>query len=957
MAGSKHLTLGNIFKLLKFGKNANYVNCIFPDLYGEWVKQYKQSTGKKDKKVEIEGATMSRIMNCSDNATIYYNANIKHLGIRDLEVEKLASFCAAIENNYKTNIKNGTIKREQIEKLQSDFEEDLKEYKLLDNLEIIKLLDIIRCDNTSEQTDKDTLFLLSIYTILALTVGSWEQTAKLLVQICNNRGFSLVSDLDRALFEIEDGNLFEGEKSLDEISKRDDPKGDAAFELAKIVKARYLRSKNNEKKNSFREEYKSYLEIACNKENCEAIVERARAYYTGDILEKNYSLCTNDCIYLINNEKTLKLHVVGEAYWLLYNLVNQGVSAAKDYSKAKNLYPSDFLLEKACECSWAEALLKKAEIKERDVFSAEKALSKQPISFDGYIFLNDEKDNAIAEMIIQTAPTSAKISAFTINDAIEAIETGSAIQFFFIKTSETNNLKDMLLLIQLLKEHASYSTDNLFAYILGEEEKLSPIIDTAQEQLGERVIPVLIIDQDKRDAQRLLYEHPLFYPIREYKTQKSKKRTLHFVILGETNCSMWLVREAFWMMTSRDDNITFRITIVSKNASSLIERLQFECPGMDEYIKTNTAKDGKKTVLIDAANISLDSTELIRKIRELYGKKREDCYFAIDSDDELSSMNLAIKVRETLIREWLSLGAPARLNEPPVIAFRCSNPNVASLSRDLIVLNESLGSSWYNHYRLIPYGSLSEQYAWEAITNDIIEKMSYCNQLQYYDIGDLDEDIALRSETIKHAKKYYYRRNYNHDSSTALALSIPYRLFQSQFITTEIDNIKCTQGIIPENWNILDRNTYREAKTLLRFSEIYDSFVEKADVVITIHGDTINNNEANELEFIAEWEHERWNRYMISRGWVTASKSQVALYRQHGNVRQQLYIGRMHPCIIQYKKLKQLEDELNFDGNTKLDFTSNDIKNVKATGDIISMKLMQIEREFISEVQNNKERL
>ena len=49
---------------------------------------------------------------------------------------------------------------------------------------------------------------------------------------------------------------------------------------------------------------------------------------------------------------------------------------------------------------------------------------------------------------------------------------------------------------------------------------------------------------------------------------------------------------------------------------------------------------------------------------------------------------------------------------------------------------------------------------------------------------------------------------------------------------------------------------------------------------------------------------------MISRGWVSATPEEAEAYCRAGNPRQQLYIGRMHPCITPYSKLEALEKHL-----------------------------------------------
>ena len=66
-------------------------------------------------------------------------------------------------------------------------------------------------------------------------------------------------------------------------------------------------------------------------------------------------------------------------------------------------------------------------------------------------------------------------------------------------------------------------------YIRGQEEKISPFIDTALARMGSRIIPVQILDDDKIAA-RVLARHPLFYPIRSLR--QNQQARLNFVVIG-----------------------------------------------------------------------------------------------------------------------------------------------------------------------------------------------------------------------------------------------------------------------------------------------------------------------------------------------------------------------------------------------------------------------------------------
>ena len=77
---------------------------------------------------------------------------------------------------------------------------------------------------------------------------------------------------------------------------------------------------------------------------------------------------------------------------------------------------------------------------------------------------------------------------------------------------------------------------------------------------------------------------------------------------------------------------------------------------------------------------------------------------------------------------------------------------------------------------------------------------------------------------------------------------------------------------------------------------------------------------------------------MISRGWMPATIDQMRTYRSAENLRQQLYISRLHPFICSYKDLEKLEKEL------KKEIQKYDIHNISMTGAILARKWTQPHR-------------
>ena len=258
-------------------------------------------------------------------------------------------------------------------------------------------------------------------------------------------------------------------------------------------------------------------------------------------------------------------------------------------------------------------------------------------------------------------------------------------------------------------------------------------------------------------------------------------------------------------------------------------------------------------------------------------------------------------------QDW---SAPAEL---PVIAFRCHDPSTAALSAASIVVNEDRGLSWYNHYHLIPFGT-DLRYTWEGLTEDILEKLSLCFHLAYSGVSPGQRDEQYRS-----AMRDYALRCYNRDSSMSAALSLPYRLLQFHY--------RQADDLFPDYWDITNGGYFFSRDRM----EAYAARLKQAPKEMT------EDAPCAETELMAQWEHERWSRYVLSRGWLSATPEQVEGCCKAGNPRQQLYIARMHPCITPYWKLDKLEKYLRDSIGMKKNFRQMDITSIQKTEDILRL--------------------
>ena len=105
----------------------------------------------------------------------------------------------------------------------------------------------------------------------------------------------------------------------------------------------------------------------------------------------------------------------------------------------------------------------------------------------------------------------------------------------------------------------------------------------------------------------------------------------------------------------------------------------------------------------------------------------------------------------------------------------------------------------------------------------------------------------------------------------------------------------------------------------------------------------------SELYHLASWEHTRWNRFMISRGWTQARIQEMKLYFETGNKRQQLFIGKMHPCITDFDRLPSVDSAWQTLTGKEKDFRLNDISSIQMTEHILGLEWTLAARKYFQQ--------
>ena len=645
--------------------------------------------------------------------------------------------------------------------------------------------------------------------------------------------------------------------------------------------------------------------------------------------------CLKKCERILNMDPRPERVVLGEVYFVCYRIYSSGTV---DLPKGMS---TDFYLDQACACGYEEALtFKKTDNK--------KAVCWQPNRSEegsaGICLLNTK--GYLSELFCRTIPDKWEVeyapslsddlrfgSAITDEESLpESRYTDwrsiflkdDKIRVFLLDEDYEKNRQDFLALMQFFQDNGMvWEEDNaLEIFIRGQEETTAPVVDTAISRVNLNMIPVTILDDDKIDAQVLLSRHPLFYPVTT--VLDSQTAVLNFVIIGETECASWLFREALWMLGFRNEGIICKITLVSEHAYEFRRYLYNLCPMLREGSEVLESLRSNFPA-IQAEEKKYGSPEFAKWISEL--NISDYYYFAVAKGDDRENLDIAMHIREAFIQHQVRAGIQ-HFDNQPVIAFHCKNPDLSILSKGLEVSLEAKGNQWYNHYQLIPFGAWSSRYTWDKIDGGIYEEMARGIHRQYCGVDETETDMSR----IDSAMRSYFDRNYNRDSSLAVALFLPYRLFQARSQEIKRSDVRA----IPVYWDIQDETVFTDPGNLAGLAKSLEQ---------------LNRYEKDwkvEFDALAVLEHERWNRYMVSRGWVSVTPQQMKNYIKGGNPRQQLYIAKMHPCICPASDIFDLQKFLEpLIG--KKDFLSVDNGIVRKTSVFLRRSWMDVRESMKSE--------
>lgn len=652
-----------------------------------------------------------------------------------------------------------------------------------------------------------------------------------------------------------------------------------------------LEDNSNSEDNSWRKLFKTKGEEAT------ALLKNIRNDINSN---QDYSSASKKCVsflkHYLNFAKELE---IGEVYYHL------AISCA-DHGYEKENYNYKELLAQAVEYGYMDA----RDRLYRETGQAYHVPLLPPVSdTSGTAKIIFNTQNMYTEEFGKTLPSELQndecrddmiITASTKEALENAVQKNQDCRFLLLDDSFSKNFQDLLYILNKIlvcnqNENTSDSLilsrlwDRTTIYIRTAEDKYSALIDTALKRLGNFTIKIFTLDDSKWSAQYLLNRHPLFKPI-AFSSQDdliTSPVTIHFTIISQGNIDLttWLIREAFWLGCFHYSNVTLAINLISPDCSTIESQLHFDCPDMFDDLPDSELVSKVKPLYKRYPIDSLSSPKLIEALNDLNNLPNAYHFYVINTDSDIDNLNYSIKIREWSIQTLVSSEKKLQKNTLPDIAFYCKNSEIAHLSKNIVVQTVDSGNQWYNNYNLIPFGMLCDRYSWNEIDGGYLEKVAQSTHLQYCGVKPTDSDDT---KTI-HLKDYF-SRCYNRDSSMAVALSMPYRLFQT---TCESSDHILSDEQIPE---LVSAEMKR--RNIKKMAEVFKVSIEDSETGLM-----------NKI-LLLQYEHSRWLRWAISRGWKKATIDEVLNYMRAGNPKQQLHIARLHGCICSLDDLEVLSKRM-----------------------------------------------
>lgn len=414
----------------------------------------------------------------------------------------------------------------------------------------------------------------------------------------------------------------------------------------------------------------------------------------------------------------------------------------------------------------------------------------------------------------------------------------------------------------------------LYQMVLDHPEREQEIVQRvrifvmAQQQHAERVLDasfsgisgyfrVRVCDPCSDAVDELYRTRPIFLPC----LQEATLSTVRMLVIGGTRMAMEAVKRAIALPLPAAYQV--ELHVLCEDAEAAKQAFMADCPGVmtaplsvrritPYFHQCATTVGGIHAMLRNAWHDAMQNSNLPDEDtgRVLLNSN----YYIVVTDDDKQNMDIAIMLRRTLLK------ADPTFTKLPFIAAATKDATLGGLVGNITVNSDELVRSAQDQYGLFSFG-VAELYTWQGLLQDVLEERAQRIHLHYCGSPE------------KHEQQYeamadYYRRQYNRSSSRAMALGLSYRMFACGFALSN-----------PMFYSVAEKEIAL-AREFVQWLSVEKNLITAAAV-----------------------EHERWNCFLLSVGWETASLYQVEAYVKQGVRGHQHHLARLHPFIRSWQEL------------------------------------------------------
>lgn len=545
-----------------------------------------------------------------------------------------------------------------------------------------------------------------------------------------------------------------------------------------------------------------------------------------------------------------------------------------------------------------------SELNRNTVFLAQDIRRKYPKANLVYTDVYPEDDESNYELREQAAKLNA-VSLRTDITELKIKERKSLTEYFLFGHDEEENVmqakklfmknkdrKDTAIYVLSVRKGNALMIDSMTASLDVDEkmqkaeERNWDYEDLKAHIRGGGILRLRRIDPERQTAWR---EIPEIECIKRAMSSPAGdgKKTLSILVLADTHLSYTVIRTLLWFCQS--DKFRLEINVVyadylSNQESILSGRqegkinvrslLEFECP---DIIRTNgieTEGDAYYDIRF-IENSRFEQGEFLRQLISTASGKAEKT----ETADRLLRTDLVIADRgnddETLETAAFLRTTFERLGLRPEIYAVCEDEE--ELLKDLNEYNNIITYKDAS-YDIRFMGRRRDTYGYDNIRNSEEEDLGFCQHVKWIDVSNSQDPSESRDEDLKRELLNYERHEYYRDSSVSKAMYLRKVICDPD---QELDagealkliNEKGFEGKTDENSKFEWRLRIRPEYECLRDPE------EPSDRWLC---DCSNCTHRRELE------HNRWNAYMRTQGYIPSPAGDIndkrAMAMVHGNL-------------------------------------------------------------------------